>query len=226
VNPSGDSLDPVICESVTRLGRLRDSFVAQLHADIAPLLPDVTEDGWPLCNRIVDALLWIPGADQPAQAIASSLQWVGAQNRMEGFNEDRYLDMGRALVGTIRTLVGTRWFTTLGSAWIRYFMSVRPYLVAGAQQAAQDPAVQEADRARFLARQSLIRQQQIASGDVDLESVAKVLEDEDDDEEDAGYSQIMATMTLTDSRRENPSRSHGSGRARPRPQGPDPMTAT
>lgn len=213
-------VDSLIRESVNWLAQRRDAFVVQLHADIAPLLADVAGEGWPLCDRVVGTLLWVPAADQPPQAVVSTLQWVGGQNRMEGFSPDRYVDVAHALVRTVRTLTGGYWTTPMGSAWISYFMSIQPHLIAGAEQAAQHPAVQEADRERFLARQSLMREQQIASGNVDLDTVGNVL-DEDDEDEDAGYSQIMVSMTLNRPRRE-PHEHHA--RARFRPDSPPAVT--
>jgi len=196
------NLDPVIRESVTWLSQRRDAFVMQLHTDIAALLVDVTNDGWPLCDRMVGTLLWVPVADQPTEAIASTLQWVGGQNRMEGFPGDKYVDVAHALLRTVRSLTGGYWTTPMGSAWISYFMSIQPHLVTGAEQAAAHPAVQEADRARFLDRQAQARERQVATGNVDLESVGNVLAEEDEEDDDAGYGQIMVSMTLKRPRRE------------------------
>lgn len=213
-------VDSLIRESANWLAQRRDAFVVQLHTDITPLLADVAGDGWPLCDRMIGTLLWVPVADQPGQAVVSTLQWVGGQNRMEGFSPERYQDVAHALVYTVRALTGGYWSTPMGSSWISYFMSLQPHLVAGAEQAAQHPAVQQADRERFLARQSRIREQQIASGDVDLDSVGNVLA-EDDEDEDAGYGQIMVSMTLTRPRREPRDRP---ARQRFRPDSPPAVT--
>jgi hypothetical protein len=206
--------DPLIREWAAWLGQHRDTFVAQLHADIQPLLTEVSGDGWPLCERLVDTLLWVPFAAQPQAEIENTLRWVGGQGRLEGFTEDRYTEVARALVRTLRSMAASQWSTPLGSAWISYFMSLQPHLTAGAVQAENHPAVAEADRERLREREARHREQQIATGDVDLESVGNALAEEEyeDDEEDVGYGQIMLSMTISGSRKDRPGPQPGTRR--------------
>jgi hypothetical protein len=101
------------------------------------------------------------------------------------------------------------WSASMGSAWITYFMWIKPHLLAGAQQAAaQHAAVQQAAereaaaqrtaaevevaRVEALSRDSRGGHTQVV-GDVNLESVASLLDDEDN--ENVGYGQIMVSMT-------------------------------
>jgi hypothetical protein len=202
-------LDPgrlqVIRSSAARLASLQDEFIRQLHSDIVTLIPDLGSDGWAFCERMVKAALWAATADQPAQVIADGLRWVGAANQLEGFPEEQYVSVAHALVRAVHALSEYDWSASLGSAWISYFLWMKPHLVLGAQQAARHQeaeraaARQEADRLRAQARGAL---SQPGGGDVDLESAGKLLDDEDDEGE-AGYGQIMVSMTRNQ-RRERP----------------------
>ena len=98
---------------------------------------------------------------------------------------------------------GEKWSTTMGSAWIRFFMWIQPYLHAAAQQMA---AQQETARRQAVAQQEAARRQvfdQVArrggSADVDVSVVGDMLDDEDDDDDGdgpaPGYGQIMMGMT-------------------------------
>jgi len=206
--PIARPLDPallqVIRSSAGRLSQHQDAFVRLLHADLVTMVPDPGADGWALCQRMVQAVLWAATSDQPPQVIADGLRWVGAANWQEGFPEAQYVSVAHALVRAVHVLSESDWSASLGSAWISYFLWIEPYLLLGAQQAVQDAA-----------RQAALLQARRAAGkgpgpgpggDVDLESVGRLLEDEDDDQ-DAGYGQIMVSMT-------RPSR-----RDRPRPPG-------
>lgn len=201
-------LDParlqVIRSSAARLAPLEDAFIRQLHADVVPLIPDLGSDGWAFCERMVKAALWAATADQPAQVIADGLRWVGAANQLEGFPETQYVSVAHALVRAVHALSEYDWSASLGSAWISYFLWMRPHLLLGAQEAAEQQAAeraaarQEAERLRAQARSGLA---QPGGGDVDLESAGRLLDDEDDDQ--PGYGQIMVSMTRNQ-RRERP----------------------
>jgi hypothetical protein len=205
-------LDPgllqVIRSSAARLFHVRDAFIRQLRFDIMTMIPDLPADSWAFSERMVHAVLWAATTDQAPGEIASALRWVGARNRLEGFPEAQYVSVAHALVRTVHVLSENDWSTSTGSAWISYFLWMKPHLMAGAQEAATQQAAAQAQEAawRETQRASWGSWDQAAAmtdrgGDVDLESVASLLDDEDD--EDPGYGQIMGSMTLNQ-RREQP----------------------
>jgi hypothetical protein len=206
--PALDSgLIHTIRTSASRLIPGEAMFVRQLHADIVPLIPELAADrGWAFCERLVRSVLWAAVTDQPTDVIADTLRWVGATNRMEGFPESGYVSVAHALIRTVRDLSGNNWSTSMGSAWVTYFLWLQPFLMAGARQAAarqQDAARQaaaekQAERAWAFSQVTRDGPAPVARGDVNVESVADLLDDEDDDDEDGstGYSQIMSQMTL------------------------------
>jgi hypothetical protein len=97
------------------------------------------------------------------------------------------------------------WSTSTGSAWISFFMWMKPHLLAGAAQAAaqdavaRDAAARDAVAEREAAEREAARVAALSRGrgrvvgDVNIERVASLLDE--DDEEDAGYGQIMVHMT-------------------------------
>lgn len=203
------ALDPgalqVIRRSAGRLAQMEYTFIRQLHYDVTRLIPDAAgtpaADMWAFCERMVRSLLWVALTDQPPQVIIDTLRQVGARNRFEGFPDAQYVSVAHALVRTVRDLTGNAWSASTGSAWISYFMWIKPHLLAGARQAAAEQAAaqhaaaeQEAARVEALSRDSHGGHTQVV-GDVNLESVASLLDDEDD--EDVGYGQIMVSMTRT-----------------------------
>ncbi len=205
----GPPLDPallqVIRSSAGRLTQLQDAFIRQLRADIITMIPDLAEDGWAFSDRMVRAVLWAATTDQPAQMITDGLRWLGAANWREGFPETQYVSVAHALVRAVHVLSESDWYTSLGSAWISYFLWMKPYLILGAQQAAQqaaqEAAQQAAQQAAGLVQGPPGGHPPGPDGDVDLESVGNLLDD--DDEDDVGYGQIMVPMTRN-SRRERP----------------------
>jgi hypothetical protein len=220
--PAGQrSLDPallqVIRSSVGRLIRVQDAFTRQLQSDIITMIPDLPGDGWAFCERMVQAVLWAATTGQPPAEIIGGLRWVGAANQVEGFPEAQYVSVAHALVRTVHVLSESDWSTSTGSAWVSFFLWMRPHLLAGAQQAAaqqaaaaaQQAAAQEAARqqAAYWAQSAATGDAPPADGDVDLESAAGLLDDEeeDEDDDDPGYGQIMLNMTLSQ-RRERPRR--------------------
>ena len=213
------ALDPgalqVIRQSADRLAQMEYTFIRQLHYDVTSLIPDAAgtpaADMWAFCERMVQSLLWVALTDQPPQVIIDTLRQLGARNRFEGFPDAQYVSVAHALVRTVRDLSGNDWSASTGSAWISYFMWIKPHLLAGARQAVaeqaaaqqaaaqqaaaqQTAAEQEATRVEALSRDSHGGHTQVV-GDVNLESVASLLDDEDD--EDVGYGQIMVSMTRT-----------------------------
>ncbi len=224
--PDAPPLDPgvlsVIRASAAGLAEREDSFVQQLHYGIAELMPELAAGGRALCERLVRSLLWTATASQPPQVAGDTLRWVGARNRLEGFDEARYADVARALVLAVRNVSGDAWDNSMGSAWISYFRWAQPYLLAGAEQAAAEQAMAEQaaaeqaaarlEAARHAAAQAQAQAQaqehdshggQPVAADVDLEAVAGLLDEEDEDD-DAGYGQIMLSMTRNPRRQRPP----------------------
>jgi hypothetical protein len=192
---------PTIRQSSARLSHNQDAFIRQLHYDVTTLIPDLTDtttlDMWVFCERIAQSLLWVALTDQPLGVVAETLRQVGAQNWLDGFPDSQYITVAHALVQTVHYLSEHDWSASTGSAWITYFMWIKPHLLAGAQQAAaqyaaeREAAEREAAgaKARFRGRRG--RQEQEA-GDLNAEPVASLL---DEDDEDVGYGQIMVSMT-------------------------------
>ena len=210
------SLDPgtleVIRWSAHQLSGIEELFIERLHSDLSALIPGMAANGRAVSERIVRSLLWAALANQPPKVIADALQGVGASNWQDGFPDAQYANVANALVRVVRNLSGSDQFASIGSAWVSYFLCAQPYLIAGArlaaaQQAAADRAAaeqaaarreaaqQEAARARTLA---LYRAgpHRDAVGEVNLEKVADLLDDEDEDEAgEPSYGQIMLSMT-------------------------------
>ena len=172
--PDDQGFWPLIRQSAARLSRNEDAFVNQLHHDIARLTQDRVGGPAPemrgFCERMVRSLLWVALTDQPLTVVIDTLRQVGAQNWTDGFGETHYENLAHALIQTVHYLSDIDWSATAGSAWITYFLWVKPHLLAGAQYAAS---------------------QVVAN--VNPEPVADSLDDEDD--EDPGYGQIMLGMT-------------------------------
>jgi hypothetical protein len=204
---------PIIRQSAARLARDENAFIQQLHYDITQPISDPAGvpagDIWVFCQRMVQSLLWAALTDQPLGVVADMLRKVGAQNWVDGFPDTLYGDVAHALVQTVHYLSAYDWSASMGSAWISYFMWIRPHLLAGAQQAAAQhvaaqqaaeqqaatewaAAEREAARVKALSRDSRGGHTQMV-GDVNLESVASLLDD--DDNENVGYGQIMVSMT-------------------------------
>src|SRR5205807_1081059 len=157
------ALDPRVSQAVrssaVRLIRFEGAFVQQLQSNIRTLIPGLAGDGWAFCERMVHALLWIATTNQPPQAIADALRWVGERNRLEGFPEARYHDVAHALVRAVRNVSADSWTTSTGSAWISYFLWSEPHLLAGAQRAAaEQAAAQRAAAEQAAARREAARQ--------------------------------------------------------------------
>jgi hypothetical protein len=222
------ALDPevlkVIRSSAARLYQHEDAFIEEFRADITTLIPAMAGDGQVFCERMVRSLLWLAITNQPPKVVADTLHWAGARNWIEGFPEQHYTNVANALVRVVRQLSESDQFTSIGSAWVSYFQWAQPYLIAGGRHAAaqhaaaQQAAAQEAAARREAAIEEAARAQALAlypegrhrdaAGDISLETVAGLLDDEDDeDDEDVGYGQIMVSMTRNQ-RRDRPER-HG-----------------
>jgi hypothetical protein len=205
--PLDPALLQVIRPSAGMLAGAEGSFVQLLHEDIENLLQQLPDGGWGFCDRVVRTVLWIILADQPPQAAVEGLYWLGQTNQAEGFPASEYVSVGHALVRVVRDMSNEKWSTTTGSAWIRFFMWMQPYLLSAAQQVA---AQQEAARRQVAAQQEAARRQafdQVAhrgggsggrgrAADVDVAAVADMLDDEDDEDDGPGYGNLMSGMTF------------------------------
>jgi hypothetical protein len=220
-------LDPealaIVRFSADRLTNLADHFAQRLHKEILALSHQAAEsmvgEGWPFCERMAQAVLWAALTDEPLPAVTVVLQDVGADNWREGFPDSEYVSVAHALVRTIRWLSDNDWFTAMASAWISYFQWMQPYLLAGARRAAAEPPPGEPSSAPPppaaappVSQPTPNPRAAVNSGrpdpaagrdqapDVELESVAGLLDEEDDE---VGYGQIMLSMTLH-TRRDRP----------------------
>ncbi len=101
--------------------------------------------------------------------------------------------LGPPAVRAVHNVSGDSWVTSMGSAWISYFLWTEPYLLVGAQQAAAEQAAAQRAAAELAAARQAAAQAQ--TRDVDLEAVADLLDDEDDEDQNVGYGQIMVSMT-------------------------------
>jgi hypothetical protein len=186
--PLDQALLQTIRASAGRLIELEDAFIRQLQYELTTLIPDSASlqaaGGWRFCERMARALLWAAVTDQPPDVIASTLGQLGARNWQDGFPETQYVSVVHALVRAVRDLSADDWSASMSSAWISYFMWVKPYLMLGAQQAA---AQQAANPGQGAGQDRRGRHSQAPASDMDLELMADVLEDEDDeDDEDVG----------------------------------------
>jgi hypothetical protein len=214
--PQHLALDPAawqfVRQSAIRLSRHQDAFIRQLYDDFKELDPDSAQAQAPdllvFCERMVQALLWVALTDQPLRVVADELRQVGAQNWYEGVPDSHYTSLAHALVQTVHYLGGNDWSASTGSAWISYFMWLRPHLLAGVQQAAAQQAATRQQADRHAAAQRAVAEQEAARvealsrdshghshmvGDVNLETVASLLDDDDD--KGVSYGEIMVSMT-------------------------------
>jgi hypothetical protein len=198
----------IVRYSAGRLTHLTDDFIDWLHREIVALSPEVGHsvagEGWPFCERMAQAMLWVALTDQSPGVAADVLRRVGADNWHDGFPDADYVSVAHALVRTLRDLSGTDWFTAMASAWISCFQWMQPHLLAGARQAAAEPAPnsvpQPAPRPAAGPRPPPPPNGRPVNGSAaepDFESVAGLL---DDDDEDVGYGQLMMSMTLNSRR--------------------------
>jgi hypothetical protein len=122
--------------SASRMAAGEEAFVRMLHEEIEPLVRRLPDGGWPLCERTARAVLWLTLSDPPQDAVIMWMHWLGEKNQADGFPPSEYVRVGHALVWIAREMSGTRWSTTTGSAWIRFFMWLQPLLQAGARRPA------------------------------------------------------------------------------------------
>jgi hypothetical protein len=205
-------LDPgavaVIQQSAALLSRDRDAFSRQLHLDVTGLIPDTAVpagfDMWAFCDQMAQALLWVALTDQPPRVVTDALRQLGANNWLDGFPDAQYASVAHALIQTVHYLSANIWSTSTGSAWISFFMWTQPHLLAGAREAAARQATAQEAAARAAAAERAAAEQEAsrvaalsrghtqAVGDVNIEKVASLLDDDDDD---PGLGQIMVNMT-------------------------------
>ena len=211
-----------IRHSADLLARHHEAFTRQLHHEMTLLIPRSAVpqafDMGAFSRQMVRTLLWAALTDQPGHVVVDGLRQAGAENWFAGFPNDEYASVAHALVQAVRYLTPDDWSTSVGSAWVSFFVWTRLHLLEGAQRAAardaaareiaaRDAAAEraaaerEAARVAALSRRSPDGHGQVV-GDVNIERVASLL-DEDDDE-DAGYGQIMLSMTRNPLRPRHP----------------------
>ena len=140
-----EPLDPAVLQAIrssaSRMAGAEEAFIRLLHEEIETLVGPLPDAGWPMCERTARAILWLALSDPPADAVTHSLRWLREANQADGFPESEYVSIGHALVRIAREMAGTRWTTTTGSAWIRFFMWLQPHLQTDARRpAARQPA--------------------------------------------------------------------------------------
>jgi len=186
-----EPLDPALLRAIrpsaTRMAAAEDAFVHLLHEDIETLVQQLPGGGWPFCERTARVVLWLALSDQSAEAAIQALHWLGEENQADGFPQSEDVSIGHALVRIARETSGVNWTTTTGSAWIRFFMWLKPHLRAGARQQA---ARQEAARHQAAADHKAARRTAAA---VDVSAVAGFFDDEDEGER--AHDQVMPGMT-------------------------------
>jgi hypothetical protein len=200
---------PAIRQSAEQLAYHQEAFTRQLRSDAHGLIPrrvlPAAFDMRAFCARMVQTLLWTALTDQPLPVVIETLHQVGARNWLDGLPDDEYPSFAHAVVQAVHYLTHNDWSTSTGSAWISFFLWMKPHLLAGAElaaaqdAAARDAAAREADAQRAAAEREAARVAALSRGhgqvvgDVNIERVASLLDE--DDEEDAGYGQIMVSMT-------------------------------
>jgi hypothetical protein len=132
--PPDPALFQAIRPSASRMAAAEELFVQLLHEDIGAFLQHLPDRGRAFCERTARTVLWLVLSDQSADAVIQALYWLGAANQADGFPPSEYVTVGHALVRTAREMSGTHWTTTTGSAWIRFFMWLQPYLQADTRQ--------------------------------------------------------------------------------------------
>jgi hypothetical protein len=157
---------PAIRQSAAELARDQGTFIRQLHADVTSLIPaSVVPPGfdmWGFCERMAQVLLWLSLSDQPPRVVVDALRQLGGQNRYEGFPDSQYSSVAHALIQTVHYLTANSWSTSTGSAWISFFMSLQPHLLAGAQDAARQAAAASEAAAREAAAREAATQRAAA----------------------------------------------------------------
>ncbi|HUC56765.1 MAG TPA: hypothetical protein VMA95_05145 [Streptosporangiaceae bacterium] len=194
----------IVRYSAGQLTHLADEFVAWLHGEIVALSPEVAssvaDEGWPFCQRMAQAMLWVALTDQPTGVVTGVLRRVGEDNWNDGFPEGEYVSVAHALVRALRDLSGAEWFTAMASAWISCFQWMQPHLLAGARQAAASgPMPGPVPGPAFVPSEN---EQQVSAAEAaepDLESAPDLMDD-DDEEDDVGYGSLMMSMTLNSRR--------------------------
>jgi hypothetical protein len=159
-----EALDPAVLQAIrpsaTRMAAAEDAFVQLLSEELGTLVRHLPDRGWQLCERIARTVLWLALSDQSAEAAVQSLYWLGEANQADGFPASEYVTVGHALVRIAREMSGIKWTTTTGSAWIRFFMWLQPYLQAGAgQQVVPRQVVHQEAARQEAARQQAVHQQ-------------------------------------------------------------------
>jgi hemoglobin-like flavoprotein len=143
------SLDPealhLVRFSAGGLSAHLEDFTRRLHQDIVGLSPGlasrVAGRGWPFCDRMARAVIWVALTEESSPAAAGKLRQIGMDNWRDGFPDAEYVSVAHALIRAIRSLSENDWLTAMNSAWISCFQWMWPHLLAGARQAAAEQPV-------------------------------------------------------------------------------------
>jgi hypothetical protein len=171
-----EPLDPALLQAIrpsaTRMAAPEGAFAQLLHEELGTLVSPLPGGGWPFCERTARVILRLALSDQPAAAAIQSLHRLGEANEADGFPQSEYVSISHALVRIAREMSGTKWTTTTGSAWIRFYLWLQPHLRPDARQqpARQEPARQDHEAASR------------ADADVDVSAAVDLFNDEDEDE--------------------------------------------
>ncbi len=153
-------LDPALLQAIrpsaSRMASAEEAFVRLLHEEIESLVSQLPDKGWPLCERTARTILWLVLSDPPAETVANSLRWLSEANQADGFPAPEYVSIGHALVRIAREISGTKWTTTTGSAWIRFFMWLQPHLQGGVRRPAARPEAARREAAPEAAPQQVV----------------------------------------------------------------------
>jgi hypothetical protein len=145
--PPDPALLQAIRSSASRMAAAEELFVQLLREELGTLVQHLPDRGRPFCERTARTILWLALSDQPADVAIQALHWLAAANQADGFPPSEYVTVGHALVWTAREMSGAHWTTTTGSAWIRFFMWLQPYLQLGTSQPAAHQPVRRPEAA-------------------------------------------------------------------------------
>lgn len=210
------------------LGPQQSELAQALYQRLLELLPQVRSlpgAGRPLCDRILDAVLYPTEPGRTPSNVASVVQQVGAQNYLDGLPDEHYSSVTHAMLHAAREIYRGEWSSALSSAWVEYLLWLREHLLAGAEvQRARQEAVAAAQPAMPALMQAAPRapaqyqpppvyyEPAQASygtfGDLEREPslppqamIDDALDHIEEDDDEETYNTLMTSMTLNSRRR-------------------------